>query len=60
MRGFTCLALLVAVTLIDLSVPYFLIGDIASLWASYLFWTLLALLVIIFAIAYTRLWGRQL
>ena len=60
MRGLTCLALLVAVTLIDLGVPYFLFGDIASLWASYLFWTLLALLVILFAIAYTRQWGRRL
>jgi len=59
MRGLTCLVILIVVTAIDLGLPYFLIGDIASIWASFLFWTLLTLGVIGFAIVYTRQWGRR-
>ncbi|MCF8095432.1 MAG: hypothetical protein K9J79_08740 [Desulfobacteraceae bacterium] len=59
MRGFYFLAILITVTLIDLFVPYIAIGHIASLWASYLFWSLLTLVVIGFVIIYTSRWGRR-
>jgi hypothetical protein len=57
MRGWTCLTVLAAVTLVDLAVPYFFIGDIASIWASYLFWSLLTLAVIVFAVIHAVRWG---
>ncbi len=59
MRGLHFLAILVIVTAVDLLVPYFFIGGIASLAASYLFWTVLTLAVIIFAVVYTSQWGRR-
>ncbi len=59
MRGLYFLVILLAVTAVDLFVPYFLIGDIASLGASYLFWTLLTAAVVGFAIVYTSQWGRR-
>ncbi|MFP4255424.1 MAG: hypothetical protein ACLFQ9_01030 [Desulfobacterales bacterium] len=59
MRGLYFLVILVTVTVIDLVVPYFFIGHIASLWASFLFWTALTFLVIVFAIVYTGQWGKS-
>lgn len=60
MRGLHLLVILVTVTAVDIVVPYFLIGGIASLWASFMFWTALTFLVIVFAIIYTRQWGKNL
>ena len=59
MRGLNFFIILVIITAVDLLVPYFLIGDIASLAASYLFWTALTFLVILFAVIYTGYWGRR-
>ncbi|MCF8036271.1 MAG: hypothetical protein K9K62_05330 [Desulfobacteraceae bacterium] len=59
MRGLHFLVILVIVTAVDLLVPYFFIGGIGSLGASYLFWTLLTLIVIVFAVVYTSQWGRR-
>lgn len=59
MRGIYFLTILTAITAVDLLIPYFAIGDIASLWASFLFWSVLTFLVIIFAILYTSQWGKR-
>jgi hypothetical protein len=59
MRGLNFFIILVIITAVDLLVPYYLIGDIASLAASYLFWTALTFLVILFALIYTGYWGRR-
>lgn len=59
MRGWTLLLTLVVVTLLGVLVPYLLLADVASFAASYLFWTLLTLLVIVlFGIRYTARWVR--
>jgi len=58
-RGWTLLLTLVAVTLLGVLVPYLLLADVASFAASYLFWTLLTLLVIVlFGLRYTARWVR--
>ena len=59
MRGLNFFIILVIITAVDLLVPYFLIGDIASLAASYLFWTALTFLVILFAVIYAGFWGKR-
>lgn len=59
MRGLYFLIILILITAVDLIVPYFMIGDIATLWASFLFWTVLTFLVIIFAVIYTSQWGKK-
>ncbi len=59
MKGLTSSVMLILLTAIDLGVPYLMIGHIPSIWATYLFWTLLTLGVILFAIVYTSQWGRQ-
>lgn len=59
MRGIYFLVILALVTAVDIIVPYFFIGRIASLAACYLFWSALAFAVIVFAVVYTGQWGRQ-
>lgn len=59
MRGLHFLVILVTVTVVDLVIPYFVIGEIASLGASFLFWTALTFLIIVFAIIYTSQWGKS-
>ncbi|MFW5958217.1 MAG: hypothetical protein ACOCQ0_03575 [Desulfosalsimonas sp.] len=59
MRGLYFLIILTVITVVDLIVPYFLIGEIAALWASFLFWTLLTFLVLLFAVIYTNQWGKK-
>ncbi|MFW6334045.1 MAG: hypothetical protein ACOC0W_02150 [Desulfosalsimonas sp.] len=60
MRGIDFFIILTAVTVVDLLVPYFITGDIASLGASFLFWSLLAFMVIVFTVIYTGRWGKGL
>lgn len=46
--------------LIDFLVPYFLIGNVASFGASYLFWCLLALTVVLLGSIYIKnTWGSK-
>ncbi len=59
MRGLNFLILLTGITAVNLLVPYFAIGGIARLHASFLFWTVLTFLVIVFAIIYTSQWGKR-
>ena len=58
MTGRFFILLLAGITLVDVLVPYLLIGHIPSLGASYLFWSVLTLAVILFAVIYVRNWGR--
>lgn len=59
MRGSTLLLTLLAVTLLGVLVPYLFLAEVASFAASYLFWTLLTLLIIVlFGIRYTARWVR--
>lgn len=59
MRGLYFLVILTVITAVDLIVPYFFIGDIAALRASFLFWSVLTFLVIMFAVIYTSQWGKK-
>ncbi|MBS3809356.1 MAG: hypothetical protein KGY38_04290 [Desulfobacterales bacterium] len=59
MKGIYFLVILALVTAVDIIVPYFFIGGIASLAACYLFWSALTFAVIVFAIIYTSQWGRR-
>lgn len=59
MKGIYFLIILTLVTAVDIIVPYFFIGRIGSLAASYLFWSALTFIVIVFAVVYTRQWGRR-
>lgn len=59
MKGTHFLALAVVLALVDVLIPYAFLKDIASFQASYLFWTLLTLSVVIFGILYTRRWRRD-
>ncbi|MFW6104418.1 MAG: hypothetical protein ACOC6I_01100 [Candidatus Bipolaricaulota bacterium] len=44
--------------LIDFFVPFYLLGDVASFYASYLFWCLLTLSVIVAGSLYVKMtWG---
>lgn len=59
MRGIPFLILAVVIALVDVLVPYLILGNIASFLASYLFWCLITLGTIIFGIIYTRNWGKK-
>lgn len=59
MRGIVFLVIVIVVTLIDLLVPYLLIGEQARFAASYLFWCALTIVVIGLGISATSRWGRS-
>ncbi len=59
MRGFHFLLLAIGLVLVDVLVPYLVLKDNAGFGASYLFWCLLTLAVIIFGIFYTRKWRKR-
>ena len=56
-KNLALIALLLAV--LDLGVPYLFLKDIGSFWASYLYWTLLAVTVIILGAIYIKHWGEN-
>ncbi|MFP4000610.1 MAG: hypothetical protein ACLFSM_01105 [Thermoplasmata archaeon] len=49
----------VIMALLSVGVPYTFLGDIASFWASYLYWTLLALITIMIGFIHLRDWGEN-
>ncbi|NBC30314.1 MAG: hypothetical protein GVY29_10030 [Spirochaetes bacterium] len=60
MRGATLLTVLILVSLAAVLIPYGVLGGIPSFAASYLFWSVLTLAVIVvFAFVYTSRWGRK-
>ncbi len=44
---------------LDFFIPFFLLKGIPSFLASYLFWSLLTLAMVIFGAIYTRGWGNS-
>jgi len=59
MSGKTFFVFLLVLSLVDYTVPYYLVGRIPSFLAAYLFWCLLALAMIVFAVFYTRPWSDR-
>jgi hypothetical protein len=59
MKGLYFFVVAVAVAVIDVVVPFVLIGNVASFSASFLFWCLLTLIVIVAAGIYIRDWGKE-
>jgi hypothetical protein len=59
MRGTYFLLLSIGLALVDVLVPYLLLRSIPSFLASYLFWCLLTLAVILFGALYVRRWGGR-
>ncbi len=44
---------------LDVGVPYLFLKDIGAFWGSYLYWTLLALTVIVVGAIYIKQWGEN-
>jgi hypothetical protein len=59
MRGVHFLIFFVALVLVDGLVPYLLLRDIPRFTGTYLFWCLLTLGMILFAVFYTRRWRKS-
>lgn len=59
MTGRTFLLLAVVLVAVDLLVPYLALAGIASFAASFLFWCVLTLIVILAAAWYTRSWSKE-
>ncbi len=58
-RGWFLLLVLVVIAAVDVLVPYLIIGDTPTFAASYLFWCIITLVVVvIFGFFYTARWGR--
>lgn len=54
-KNLALIALVLAV--LDFAVPYLFLKDIGEFWASYLYWTLLAVVVIMLGAIYIKHWG---
>lgn len=59
MRGRYFLILFAFLALVDGLVPYLLLRNVARFTGTFLFWCLLTLGMILFALFYTRRWGRS-
>ena len=59
MKGVTFLLTAVAVAAVDVLVPYLLLARTGSFLASFLFWCVLTLAVIVAAGIHTRRWKEQ-
>jgi len=59
MKGSSFFFLAVFLAAVDILVPYLWLADRASFAASYLFWCLFTLAVIVGAGIYTRHWGKR-
>jgi ABC-type branched-subunit amino acid transport system permease subunit len=59
MRGLNFLMLFAALVLVDGLVPYLLLRHIPRFTGAYLFWCLLTLGMILFAVFCTRRWGKS-
>jgi LPXTG-motif cell wall-anchored protein len=59
MKGPTFLALAVSVAAVDLVIPYLVLASTGSFWASFFFWSVITLAMIVFAGFYTRRWRNQ-
>lgn len=56
MRGIHAFLFITLLTIIVVLVPYLIIGGIPKFSASYLYWTIIPILVVLWAVWYTRRW----
>lgn len=56
-RTFVIMAILIAA--VDVLVPYLVLANIGSFWASFFFWCVITAAVIVFAAIYTRRWRNE-
>ena len=56
MRGIHAFLFITLLTIIVVLVPYLIIGGIPKFSASYLYWTIIPILVVFWAVWYTRRW----
>ena len=56
-KNLALIAIFLAV--LDVVIPYLILKDIASFWGFYLYWTLLAVIVIVLGIYYIKHWGEN-
>ena len=59
MRGLHALLLLALLLIVMVLIPYLIIGGIPKFSASYLYWTVIPILVVLWAARYTRGWLRK-
>ena len=45
--------------ILDVAVPYLILKDIEAFWGNYLYWTILAVTVIILGVVYIKHWGEN-
>lgn len=56
MKGITFLVLAVVIAAIDILVPYLILAQTGSFWASFFFWCVITLAVIVYVGIATRRW----
>ncbi|MFP4051947.1 MAG: hypothetical protein ACLFVB_09450 [Thermoplasmata archaeon] len=56
-KNLALIAILLAV--LDVGVPYLVLKDIGEFWGNYLYWTLLAVTVIVLGANYIKHWGES-
>lgn len=56
-KNLALIALVLAI--LDVGVPYLFLKDIGEFWGSYLYWTLLAVTVIVLGAIYIKGWGEN-
>ena len=59
MKGIPFLVLAIVMTAIDVLVPYLVLATTGSFWASFFFWCVVTLVMIVFAAFHTRSWRNQ-
>lgn len=59
MRGLYAFVLITLLTIVLILVPYLIIGQIPKFSASYLYWSVIPVLTLIWALWYTRGWLKD-
>ncbi len=59
MKGLSFLVFLVVLTAVDLLIPYLWLRDVPRFAASFLFWCVLTVGMIVWAVFATRRWGEK-
>ena len=58
MTGKRLLIFFLILAVVDFTIPFYVLNDVAQFTGSYLFWSLLTLVIIVLGIAYTGTWGE--
>lgn len=59
MRGIHAFLFITLLTIIVVLIPYLIIGGIPKFSASYLYWTIVPIVVVLWAIWYTKRWFQK-